>query len=102
MASAMPVAPAMASRAMSCQPDGLNRSGPLRTGALNLSSRAGRGSPRSEESDLESARQPGGAIERIARVEHAFATDQGRHEIHVELMERAAVNQQYNHPGVTH
>src|SRR5258708_18817727 len=100
MANAMPMAPATASRAMSCQPDGLKRSGPLRTGALGLPFRARRAGSRSQYRDFESARLPAGAIQRIARVEHPLAADQGGYQVYVELLERAMVDQQHDRFGV--
>src|SRR3979411_266580 len=101
MARAMPAAPATASRAMSCQPDGLKRSGPLRTGALSLPASASRSSSGSEHSDFESARPPAGGIQRIARVEDPLATDQRRHEVDIQLLKGTVVDQKHDGFGVT-
>ena len=79
---------------MSCQPDGLKRSGWLRTGVLCSRSRAMRRRAGTEQAHLESMRTPVRPIERIARVEYPLAANQRSDEVDVELLKRAVVHQQ--------
>src|SRR5437868_1589035 len=91
IARPMAAAPNAASRASTCQADGLSRSGELRMRTFG----GGLGAAGAERTDTKPVRLPGGAIECIARVEDQPGLDQRADEVKIELPERAMIHQQH-------